>query len=130
MTATPFLMFQGGRCEDALAFYSATFRDSRIDAIDRYSEEGPGAPGSVRLAHATIAGLPIKAIDSPASHAFNFTPSFSFWIECPDAVELDRVTAALIDGGKALMPPGGYGFSTRFAWSQDRFGVSWQLNFA
>jgi len=27
-----------------------------------------------------------------------------------------------------LMPAGGYGFSQRFAWLQDRFGVSWQFN--
>ena len=37
--------------------------------------------------------------------------------------------AALSDEGAVLMPPGDYGFSRRFAWVNDRFGVSWQLNF-
>jgi predicted 3-demethylubiquinone-9 3-methyltransferase (glyoxalase superfamily) len=27
-----------------------------------------------------------------------------------------------------LMPLDDYGFSTRFGWLNDRFGVSWQLN--
>ena len=27
-----------------------------------------------------------------------------------------------------LMPPGDYGFSRKFAWLNDRFGVSWQIN--
>jgi predicted 3-demethylubiquinone-9 3-methyltransferase (glyoxalase superfamily) len=26
------------------------------------------------------------------------------------------------------MPTGNYGFSRRFAWLNDRFGVSWQVN--
>jgi predicted 3-demethylubiquinone-9 3-methyltransferase (glyoxalase superfamily) len=27
-----------------------------------------------------------------------------------------------------LMPPGDYGFSKKFTWVSDRYGVSWQLN--
>jgi len=28
------------------------------------------------------------------------------------------------------MPVGNYGFSKRFGWVVDRFGVSWQVNFS
>lgn len=31
-------------------------------------------------------------------------------------------------GGKVLMLLNNYGFSARFGWLNDRFGVSWQLN--
>ncbi len=44
--------------------------------------------------------------------------------------QIERLAEALSDGGKALMPLGDYGFSQRFAWLADRFGVSWQLNLA
>ena len=43
---------------------------------------------------------------------------------------LERLHQALTEGGETLMPPDDYGFSTRFAWLNDRFGVSWQLNLA
>ena len=32
------------------------------------------------------------------------------------------------ENGKVMMPPNNYGFSTKFAFVEDRFGVSWQLN--
>jgi predicted 3-demethylubiquinone-9 3-methyltransferase (glyoxalase superfamily) len=67
-------------------------------------------------------------IDSPAKHGFTFTPAMSFFIECTGQEQLDRLFESLSDAGKILMPPGAYGFSSRFTWIQDRFGVSWQLN--
>jgi len=33
-----------------------------------------------------------------------------------------------VEGGKVLMPIDDYGFSKKFGWVNDRFGVSWQLN--
>jgi predicted 3-demethylubiquinone-9 3-methyltransferase (glyoxalase superfamily) len=67
-------------------------------------------------------------IDSPAKHAFTFTPSFSFFVETESEDELRRLAAALGEGGSVMMPLGDYGFSRLFTWVSDRFGVSWQLN--
>jgi uncharacterized glyoxalase superfamily protein PhnB len=42
--------------------------------------------------------------------------------------QIDELTKKLSENGTALMPLGKYGFSKKFAWIQDRFGVSWHLN--
>ncbi len=41
-----------------------------------------------------------------------------------------RSGAWIATGGSVLMEPGDYGFSSKFAWLNDRFGESWPLNFA
>jgi predicted 3-demethylubiquinone-9 3-methyltransferase (glyoxalase superfamily) len=121
-------MFQGGKGQAALDFYAATIPDSRIDSVQLFGAEGPGPEGTIRRAHATIAGQAVMAHDSFVTHAFDFTPSFSFFVECADEAEFDRLFAALGEGGQVLMPPGSYGWSPKFGWLSDRFGVSWQLN--
>jgi predicted 3-demethylubiquinone-9 3-methyltransferase (glyoxalase superfamily) len=125
--ATPFLMFEG-RAEEALAFYAETIPDSRIVSIDRWSADSPGKDGTVLRAHAVIAGQPVMAHDSYVSHGFAFTPSISFYVECADEAEIERLAVALSEGGTELMPLGDYGWSRRFGWFSDRFGISWQLN--
>jgi len=123
----PFLMFEG-RAEEAMSFYVSLFADGRIDEIARYGAGQPGAEGSVRLARFTVAGQSVMCIDSPAKHAFGFTPSVSLFITCEDEAEFKTLTTALAEGGQWLMPPDDYGFSRRFGWCNDRFGVSWQIN--
>jgi predicted 3-demethylubiquinone-9 3-methyltransferase (glyoxalase superfamily) len=54
----------------------------------------------------------------------------SLFVECADEAELDGAFQQLSARGAVLMPLGNYGFSAKFAWVQDRFGVSWQLNLA
>ncbi|HZW15455.1 MAG TPA: VOC family protein [Brevundimonas sp.] len=119
--AAPFLMFQG-RCEEALTFYAATVPGARIAALDRKPD------GTVAMARLSVAGLEIMANDSPPVHAFDFTPSTSTFLTVDAPEDVDALAAALGEGGKALMPPDDYGFSRRFGWVQDRFGVSWQIN--
>jgi predicted 3-demethylubiquinone-9 3-methyltransferase (glyoxalase superfamily) len=119
--AAPFLMFQG-RCEEALTFYADAIPGARIAALDRKPD------GTVAMARLSIAGLEIMANDSPPVHAFDFTPSTSTFLTVDAPEDVDALAEALGDGGKALMPPDDYGFSRRFGWVQDRFGVSWQIN--
>ena len=119
--AAPFLMFQG-RCEEALTFYAATLPGCRIVSVDRKPD------GTVAMARLSIGGLEILANDSPPVQDFDFTPSTSTFVTVDSADEVDRLTAALGEDGKVLMPANDYGFSQRFGWAQDRFGVSWQIN--
>jgi len=122
-----FLMFTG-RCEEAINFYTSLISNSKIEGITKWGAGGPGKEGSVMRAAFTLNGADFMATDSPAVHAFDFTPSMSIFVECDDEAELDRVFAALSEGGKTLMPLGNYGFSKKFGWCNDRFGVSWQIN--
>ncbi|MYS43429.1 VOC family protein [Streptomyces sp. SID5998] len=124
---TTFLMFEG-RAEEAMGFYVSLFDDAEIVSITRYGAEGPGAEGSVQHATFSLAGQEFMCIDSPARHEFTFTPAISLFVQCADEAEIDRLYAALGQQGAALMPLGNYGFSRKFGWVNDRFGVSWQLN--
>lgn len=124
---TPFLMFQGA-CEQALNFYVSLLPDAAITNLTRWGPGGQAPEGQVQQATFTLAGREFRAFDSAPVHAFNFTPSFSLFVDCPDEAEIDRLYGTLSDGGGALMPLGDYGFSKKFGWVNDRFGVSWQLN--
>jgi predicted 3-demethylubiquinone-9 3-methyltransferase (glyoxalase superfamily) len=124
---TTFLMFEG-KAEEAMNFYVSLFNGSAVTKIEKYGPGEPGAEGSVKKADFTLAGHRMACIDSPAKHAFGFTPSISLFVDCEDEAELDRAFARLSVGGGVLMPPANYGFSTKFTWVSDRFGVSWQLN--
>ncbi|MBR7829888.1 VOC family protein [Actinospica sp. MGRD01-02] len=124
---TTFLMFEGD-AEQAMSFYVSLFDDAEVVSVSRYGADGPGAEGSIQHATFRIAGVPLMCVDSPVKHEFGFTPAISLYVQCADEAEIDRLYAALGEGGTELMPLGNYGFSPRFGWVNDRFGVSWQLN--
>lgn len=129
MKALPFLMFTG-RADEAMHFYVAQFPDGAIEEMTLFGPGEQGAQGTVKRGRFTFAGQTVLCFDSPPVHAFDFTPSFSFFVDVDSEEELDRLVAALGEGGMLLMEPGDYGFSRKFAWLNDRFGVSWQLNWA
>lgn len=125
---TPFLMFQRAQAEAAIHLYTSLFDEAEVLAISRYGPGEPGVEGSVRQAAFALHGQTILCIDSNIEHDFDFTPSFSFFVNCEDEAELERLWAALSQDGEVRMPLDNYGFSQKFGWVSDRFGVSWQLN--
>ncbi|MDP1821748.1 MAG: VOC family protein [Archangium sp.] len=124
----PFLMFPS-KAEEALRFYVSVFPRSEVTEVRRYVKGEQGVEGTVMKALFSVGGQSVLCTDAVVKHAFTFTPAFSFFVECDSVEELKRVTETLVSGGTTLMPVGDYGFSKLFAWVNDRYGVSWQLNF-
>ena len=124
----PFLMFPGG-AETAMKFYVSLFPGSVIESLSHYGPEGPGAAGTVKQATVLLLERRLEFFDSPVRHAFTFTPAISFAVACDTAEEVDRLFAALSEGGQVLMGLDAYPFAHRFGWVNDKFGVSWQLRF-
>lgn len=120
-------MFEGF-AEEAIALYASVFSGCQVGEIDFYGAGELGPEGSVKQATLTVGGLTIMCTDSPIPHDFSFTPSMSLFVNCTDKDELQRTFEQLSFGGEVLMPLDDYGFSQRFGWVNDRFGVSWQLN--
>lgn len=122
---TPTLMF-AGQAQAAIDFYTGLFTDSSVESIQRYGPDYPGPAGQVVHARFRLKGQLFVAMDSHVEQPFTFTPSISFFVTCADEAEIDRLFAALSEGD-VMMPLDQYPFATRYAWVQDRFGISWQL---
>jgi len=112
---TPFLWYSKD-AEQAAAFYTAIFPDSRVTRVVTMPAESPsGPPGSVTLVDFELFGQAFVAMAAGPLDAFNH--AVSFVVNCEDQAELDRYWNALLAGGK----------SEQCGWLRDRFGLSWQI---
>jgi predicted 3-demethylubiquinone-9 3-methyltransferase (glyoxalase superfamily) len=127
MQISTFLMFSGA-AEEAMSLYVSLFPESRVLSLVHHGPEAGAFAGKVQQGIFELNGVRYRCFDSPVQHDFTFTPAISIFVDCDSAEQLENAFAALSPEGKVLMPVGAYGFSQRFAWVQDRFGVSWQLN--
>jgi len=123
-----FFTFQKEDAEQAMNFYVGLFDNSKIVNLARWGKEGPGKEGTIMHATFNLNGKLYMCSDSPAIHNWDFTPAVSNYIECEDESELVRLFAKLSENGKVMMPLDNYGFSQKFGFVQDKFGISWQLN--
>ena len=121
------LMFQGD-AKKAVDLYSSIFEDFEIGDVESYGEGEQVAEGSFKHANVSFAGHELIIFDSPPVHEFSFTPSMSIFVDFDTQNELEAAFAKLSEDGEVMMPLDSYGFSKRFGWIADRYGVSWQLN--
>ncbi|MDC8003885.1 VOC family protein [Aureisphaera galaxeae] len=123
-----FLTFQDNNSEEAMNFYISLFENSKITHVEKYGKDGPGKEGTVFFATFEINGSQFACSDSPMKHEWTFTPGVSIFVECKSDAEIQNLFTKLSENGKVLMPLNNYGWSTKFGFIEDRFGVSWQLN--
>ncbi len=124
---TTFLMFQDENAEEAMNFYISLFDHSKVISITRYGANESGKEGTVMHASFMLNGQEYMCIDSNVKHGFTFTPAMSLYVTCDTEEEIDKLFAALSEGGNILMPLGSYPFGEKFGWVNDKYGVSWQL---
>jgi len=105
--------------EEAICFYTSTFKNSRITGVTRYGEAGASASGRPAGTVMTIAfeleGQEFLALNG--GPVFAFSPAISFIVNCETQEELDGLWEKLSEGGEIQ----------QCGWVTDRYGVSWQV---
>jgi len=125
---TTFLTFQDNNAEEAMNFYIRLFGNSKIIALQRHGSSGPAKEGTIMVAKFELNGEQFICSDSYIKHEWTFSPAMSLYVECKTEEEIEKLFANLSERGNVYMPLGHYGFSQKFGWVGDKFGVTWQLN--
>lgn len=118
---TPHLWFDK-EAGEAAELYTSIFKDSKIKNTTRLHNT---PSGTVDLLTIQLLGQEFRLIS--AGPLFKFTPAVSFLVACDAEDEIDALWSELSKGGSALMELGEYPFSKRYGWTQDRYGLSWQV---
>ena len=121
---TPHLWFDTEAVE-AAEFYSSTFPNSRVTDVSTLHDT---PSGDADVASFELFGQPFMA--TSAGPLFKFTPAVSFLVRCRSKEEVDELWEKLFAGGTALLPLDSYPFSERYGWTEDRYGLSWQVMYA
>ncbi|WP_275630150.1 VOC family protein [Pseudomonas sp. 273] len=117
---TPCLWFDD-QAEQAAAFYTAIFPNSRIAAVSHYGEAGREIhgrpPGSVMTVAFELDGLAFTALNG--GPVFQFSEALSLQVNCDSQEEIDHYWERLSAGGPVE--------AQQCGWLKDRYGLSWQI---
>jgi len=104
-----------GKAEEAMNFYTAIFKNSKVGKVARYGDAGPGPKGSVMTATFERDGREFMALNG--GPMYKFSPAISFIVNCKTQEEVDHHWNNLLEGGAPQ----------QCGWLTDKFGVSWQI---
>ena len=108
-TVTPWLGFKS-QAKEAAEFYVSVIPDSRIIR----TINNP-ASGEVLVVEFQLGGLPVFALN--VGQDWKFTNAFSLSVACETQEEVDRLWAALSEGGQEI----------QCGWLTDKYGLAWQI---
>lgn len=111
---TPFLWFNH-HAEEAAAFYTSIFPNSKVGKIVRCGPGGPGPEGSALTVEFQLDGLNFVALNG--GPVYHFTEAISFSVQCDTQQELDTYWEKLTAGGSEV----------QCGWLKDKYGLSWQV---
>lgn len=115
---SPCLWFDDN-AEEAVNFYAAIFKNSKVKSVTRYGEAGAGASGrpegTVMTVEFEIEGQGFTALNG--GPVFQFSPAISFMVDCKTQAEVDDLWERLSEGGEKVA----------CGWLKDKYGVSWQI---
>ena len=116
----PNLWFDG-QAEEAARFYTGIFRNSGIDDITYYGNEGQEIhhmpEGTVLTVEFTLDGQPFLALNGGPE--FKFNEAVSFVVSCDNQEEVDYYWDKLGAGGDPQ--------ARQCGWLKDKYGLSWQV---
>jgi len=103
--------------EEAAKFYTATFPDSRVDAVHKSPADYPnGKAGDVLTVDFTVLGQPFVGLNGGPNVTFDQAISFQVFTDTQE--ETDRYWNAIVKSG---------GEEIACSWCKDKFGLSWQI---
>jgi predicted 3-demethylubiquinone-9 3-methyltransferase (glyoxalase superfamily) len=121
---TPHLWYDK-EAKEAAQLYTSTFRQAQI----KNTTTIPDTPsGDTDLITIELWGQEFMLIN--AGPYFKFNPTISFLVTCDTRDEVESLWQKLSPGGRVLMALGDYPFSEKYGWTEDKYGLSWQIMFA
>ena len=107
---------------EAAEFYTNLFDHSSIDSVVTLNDTPSGSAESIVF---TLAGQSFMSIS--AGPIFKLNPSVSLQVVCKTLAEVDHLWKQLSKGGSIMMPLDAYPFSEKYGWTEDKYGLSWQI---
>lgn len=116
-TALATCLWFNKNAEEAAAFYTKTFPDSRITSVLKSPTDYPnGKAGDVLTVEFTLLGQAFVALNGGPETTFNQAVSFQVFTDTQE--ETDRYWDAIVKNG---------GEAVACSWCKDKFGLSWQI---
>lgn len=109
-TLMPCLWFDD-RIDDAITFYTETFKSATVHELVRHAPDKPAFTAVIELE-----GQKFMLLNGGPQ--FKFTEAVSFVINCDGQDEVDYFWNRLVSEG---------GEESMCGWCKDRFGLSWQV---
>jgi predicted 3-demethylubiquinone-9 3-methyltransferase (glyoxalase superfamily) len=102
--------------EEAVAFYTSIFKNSKVERITHYTGAGPRPKGMAMTVDFQLDGQKFVALNGGPE--FKFNEAVSLTVYCDGQKEVDEYWNKFLAGG---------GHELECGWLKDRFGLAWQI---